>query len=137
MRLLSDWPSLRCIDRDLAPAEGLDYNRAVPRPELPPLVLAAITRLRAALEERFGGRLREFVLFGSHAREQAQEDSDVDLLVVVDALTEGERREVFDLAWQAGADGDEYVSLAPLPYSAAQATERLLMREIARDGVNP
>jgi hypothetical protein len=120
--------------------DGVDYNRAVSRPELPPLVLAAIARLRAALEARFGARLQELVLFGSQARGQAQEDSDVDLLVVVDALTEGERREVFDLAWQAGADGDEYVSLAPLPYSTAQATElrsreRLLMREIARDGV--
>lgn len=92
------------------------------------------------LQERFGIRFREFVLFGSRARGQADEDSDTDLLVVVDGLTEDERREVFDLAWQAGAQGEDYVCLAPLPYATAQVAElrsreRLLMREIARDGV--
>jgi predicted nucleotidyltransferase len=84
--------------------------------------------------------LRELVLFGSQARGDAAEESDADVLVVVDDLTEAERREVLDLSWYAGAAGDEYVSIAPLAYSTAQvgdlrARERRLMREIARDGL--
>ena len=48
----------------------------------PPIVLRALQRFRQWLEERFGGRLREFVVFGSRARGDAKEDSDIDVLVV-------------------------------------------------------
>lgn len=92
------------------------------------------------LEARFGARVQELTLFGSRARGDAREDSDVDVLVVVDELSEPERGEVFGLAWSAGMGGDEYVVLAPIPYSTAQARElrrreKRLMREIAEHGV--
>jgi predicted nucleotidyltransferase len=105
-----------------------------------PAVRAAIGRFHAEVKVHFGGRLCEFVLFGSQARGDVHEDSDVDLLVVIDALTEAERKRVFDLAYDAGAAGDDYVVLSPLPYSVEQAAdlrarERRLMSEIAHDGV--
>ena len=107
---------------------------------LPAPIAEAVARFRAALRERFGDRLRELVLFGSQARGEATEESDVDLLVVVEGLTEAERREVLDLGWAAGAAGSEYVCLAPLPYSSDQIAElrrreRRLPREIERDGI--
>lgn len=103
-------------------------------------MVAATERFHTELLNRFGARLSEYILFGSHARGESHEDSDVDLLVVIDGLTEPERRQVFDLAYDAGAAGDDYVALSPLPYSVAQVTEmrareRRLMREIERDGV--
>jgi predicted nucleotidyltransferase len=103
-------------------------------------VVAAIDRFHSELRVRFAERLREFVLFGSQARGESHEDSDVDLLVVIDGLTEAERKEVFDLAYDAGSIGDDYVVLSPLPYSVTQVAdmrvrERRLMREIERDGV--
>lgn len=107
----------------------------------PPAVTAALGRFRTALSRRFAQRLRELVLFGSWARGEAHEDSDVDVLVVVDELTESERGEVMDLAYDAdAADRDAWVGISPLPYSTVQAAdlrsrERLLFREIARDGV--
>jgi hypothetical protein len=105
-----------------------------------PLVAAALARLRSGLEARFGPRLREVVLFGSHARGAATEESDVDVLVVVDDLTEGERRDVFDLAYDIDSTSPEWAGLAPLPYSSAQAEslrsrERLLFSDIAHEGV--
>jgi hypothetical protein len=104
------------------------------------MVLAALERFREELKARFGARLRELVLYGSQARGEATEDSDTDLLVVIDELDEDERREVFDLSWRAGNSGADYVVVSPLPYSTTQvadlrARERRLMSEIARDGV--
>jgi uncharacterized protein len=119
-------------------------QRAIVQGVLPPDVSAAIERLAALLRERFGERVREYTLFGSRARGNARADSDVDLLVVVDGLSEMERGEVFDLAWAAGVagmEGDgEYIVLAPLPYSTGQAAEqrqreRRLMREVDERGV--
>jgi hypothetical protein len=93
------------------------------------------------LEERFGSRLRELVLFGSHATGEAHEDSDVDILVVIEGLTPAERGEVMDLAvWADAADREHWVGLAPLPYSELEvaehrARERRLFRDIERVGV--
>jgi hypothetical protein len=107
---------------------------------LAPSVQAALERFRSAVGGQFGERLREFVLFGSHARGDAHEESDVDVLVVIDGLTEAERREVMDLGWAAGAADPDYLSVSPLPYSTEQVTdmrrrERRLLREIAKDGI--
>lgn len=107
---------------------------------LPSLIDDALRRFSSALRERFAGRLREVVLFGSFARGEAHEESDVDVLVVVDDLTEKERREVLDLAYDVALAAPEWVGLSPLPYSTAQAAElrgreRRLFRDIDREGV--
>jgi uncharacterized protein len=108
---------------------------------LPLAVTAALDRFKQALTVRFGARLREFTLFGSYARGDAHEDSDVDVLVIVEDLTEDERRDVMDLAYDAdAADREAWVGLSPLPYSEVQvadlrARERLLLRDIDREGV--
>jgi predicted nucleotidyltransferase len=112
-------------------------------PILPRAIDAALGRFRRAVAARFGPRLREVVLFGSWARGDAHEESDVDVLVVVDDLDERERREVMDLAYDAAAaaiDVADWVSVSPLPYSTAQAAElrareRRLFRDIAAEGV--
>lgn len=105
-----------------------------------PEVAAALESFRQLVRLRFGERLRELTVFGSRARGDAREDSDVDLLVVVDGLSESERGEVFDLAWHAAMAGEEYVVLAPIPYSSERAAElrrlqRRLMREIDSQGI--
>ena len=109
---------------------------------LPPNVDAALRAFRASLETAFGERLREVTLFGSVARGESNEESDVDVLVVVDDIDERERRHVLDLAYDAGTLGEELVVVAPLVWSTAQASdvrsrERRITREIARDGVPP
>lgn len=108
--------------------------------DAPPIVRDALGRFRAALEARFGARLRELVLFGSRARGDAHEESDLDVLVVVDGLADDERRQIAELAHDAGIDGEEYVSLSPLALSTDRAADmrarsRRIMEEIARDGV--
>jgi predicted nucleotidyltransferase len=103
--------------------------------------VAALERFCGALRARFGERLRETTLFGSYARGAAYEESDVDVLVVVDGLTEAERRDTFDLAYDASAaDRDAWTGLSPLAYSTEQAAElrgreRRLFRDIDREGI--
>ena len=126
----------------MAASRSSRYDRGVLN--LPPPVALALERLRASLDARYGARLREVVLFGSQARGAAHEESDVDVLVVVDDLTHEEHVDILGMAYaiDSTAPGDDgYVCLAPLVYSSAHAAdmrarERLLMRDIARDGVS-
>jgi hypothetical protein len=48
----------------------------------------------ARVRTRFHGRVREIALFGSRARDDAREDSDIDVCVVIDDLTFEEQRDI-------------------------------------------
>lgn len=54
---------------------------------------------RDQLRERLGGRLRDLRLFGSYARGEPHEESDIDLLVLVEGLDYETWRSVVDLAY--------------------------------------
>ena len=106
-----------------------------------PVVSSAVSRFRRVLETRFGDRLRDVVLYGSHARGAATEESDVDVLVVVDRLTHEEADAVARLAYFVDAElGDAWVGLEALAMSTEHAQdlrsrERRLMRDIDREGL--
>lgn len=46
-----------------------------------------LSRLKALLTDAFGDRLRGVVLYGSEARGEAQPDSDIDVLVLLEGPT--------------------------------------------------
>ena len=57
-------------------------NRFVP--EFPANVRGAVEELKRRLESRFGPRLLEVRLFGSYARGEQDDESDVDVLLLFD-----------------------------------------------------
>ena len=50
---------------------------------LPPSVRAALREAKTELERLYGDRLVKIVLYGSHVRGEAHQESDVDVLVVL------------------------------------------------------
>lgn len=98
----------------------------------------ALEDLAREVRGRFGARLRQLVLFGSHARGEATEESDVDVLLVVDDLTGAEARAIGHLSGDLLTKYD--VLVAPLAMSTERMRElrereRLLPREIDREGI--
>lgn len=94
-------------------------------------------RFRAALDEIYGERLDRAVLFGSHARGDARQDSDYDVAIFLKSLpdrwTELDRLAELrvDFFDETGAFFDVK------PYAAGTYGERSpLMHEIRRDGVD-
>ena len=101
---------------------------------LSPQESITLTALRTRLGERFGARLRDFVLFGSRARGEGHDASDLDVLVLVTDLTASERRDVIDAAYDLElASG---LLIEPIVRDAAAWRPDVgLGREIARDGL--
>jgi len=101
-------------------------------------IRAALSCYRTRLERELPGRVLRVVLFGSHARGEATEDSDVDVLVVLDRATHAERSRAID---EGGMVGIELLlAIAPLVLTQAEwddlvARERRLAAEILRDGI--
>ncbi len=106
---------------------------------MPPHLRPVLHAFEVALRSAFGARLRDVRLFGSYARGEASEDSDVDVLVLVDVLTQAEIAVVSDCA--LGVALATAVALAPLPiaterFEQMSATGRGIAAEIARDGAH-
>jgi uncharacterized protein len=101
--------------------------------KLPPAVIEAVADLKATLATALGPRLREVRVFGSVARGEAHEDSDVDVLVVLDRIERHcDRRLVYEAAHDAGFAHD-----LPLQALVLDEHELALLRQretgLARD----
>lgn len=104
---------------------------------LPPDLLALLDRLTLELREFYGERYRELVLYGSHARGEADEGSDVDLLLIL----EGEVNSAQELRVAARIKpplslGAGYtISLLPIGTEVYESSEQPFLRNARGEGV--
>jgi predicted nucleotidyltransferase len=97
---------------------------------LTPLERRAVDRYVRALGEGLGPRLVRAILFGSRARGEGHEESDLDVAVVVRGPEREVYRQVYDSAAEVNMEYDYGVRLAPLLLSE-ENLEDLRDRELA------
>ncbi len=98
----------------------------------------AAQRFHRLLVRHFGPRLKEARLFGSFARGEANEDSDVDVLVLVEQLTRDDKIAAITLASEILlSDGVSIQCLAmgPAEFERLLALETGFARDIMSEGV--
>jgi predicted nucleotidyltransferase len=99
---------------------------------------AAIQAFVQAARAELGSELRDVRLFGSRARGQGHEHSDIDIACIVGRTGREQRHVLYDLAFDIGlAHG---VELAPLVIDESRlrelrARERLIAHEIDTEGL--
>jgi uncharacterized protein len=108
--------------------------------EMPFAVRAALVTLERRLRERFGADLVDVRLFGSYARGEAHDGSDVDVFVLLRTLTFAVRAAVLDLAADVSLETE--LRLSPVVFDVPRwelwrAQERALAVDIERDGLRP
>jgi len=96
------------------------------------------TRFADALRQRYGDAVLKVTLFGSCARGEAHEASDVDVAVVLGSVDWRTRCEVIDLATDIGLEHD--LRLSPTlfdreTYERWRIQERPLVMDIEREGL--
>ena len=105
---------------------------------LPPNVEGAVADFARELRRRFGDDVLVVSVFGSYVRGEANEDSDVDIFVVLENLDWNRRAEVIDLATDIGMPRD--LLLSPTTFDRAtwdlwRSHERALVLDVEREGV--
>jgi uncharacterized protein len=98
----------------------------------------ALADFTSFLRRRFGARVRDLRLFGSRARGEGHEDSDLDVLSVIDDLDRRERREVWEFTGDIMTEHDVIVgglTVSTADWLDLRARERRIVTEIDRDGV--
>lgn len=111
---------------DLAPVEDADEGMRVAR--------EAARRLRDA----YGERLVDVVLFGSWVHGQAHEESDVDLVVVLDRVNDraGERDRIVDLLFDLEVDAHRAIQAFPIAESDARTNGQAFVAAALREGTS-
>jgi predicted nucleotidyltransferase len=91
------------------------------------------------LESELPGLVRRVALFGSWARGEAHEDSDVDVFVLLSKATGSERARAIDTGAMIGLERGLVITplvLTQEEWDELVRRERLLAHEIQRDGVD-
>jgi uncharacterized protein len=104
---------------------------------LPPDLAVVIAELRKGLEELYGRRFRNLLLYGSYARGDQWEGSDVDLLVLLDGPVDTGREilRLEPIAWPLSLDHGIVLSVMPVSYEAYQKGETSFLRIIRKDAM--
>lgn len=96
-----------------------------------------IKELKRGLEKKYGSQLKSILLFGSYARGEETEDSDIDIAIILEdfdhACAEIER--TGDLVSSLSLKFDTLISLVPIKEKDWLERKTALISNIKRDGV--
>jgi len=85
----------------------------------------ALENFKNALKKMFGERLSRVVLFGSKARGEDEEFSDIDTLVVIKGLLPDEKRKIREVTWEISLEQE--VVLTAIVYDEEEYQKQLLL----------
>jgi predicted nucleotidyltransferase len=93
--------------------------------------------LKLGLKELYGDRLVKLILFGSHARGEANLDSDIDLLAVLKSPVSQfqEILNMSELRVKMLLEQDELVSIIPMSEEDFHTRNVALLRNIRKEGI--
>lgn len=104
---------------------------------LPAHLQPLLRDVRAALEDLYGDRLVELVLYGSQARGDTHAESDVDLLVVLDGPVDPGReiRRMSDVCFELSIEHEVYLSALPVSSKAYTSMSSAWLMNAKNEGV--
>lgn len=96
-----------------------------------------LNELKQELQELYGDRLVKLILFGSHARGEANPDSDIDLLAVLKSPVSQfqEILNMSELRVKMLLEQDELVSIIPMSEEDFHTRNVALLRNIRKEGI--
>lgn len=94
-------------------------------------------RIKTKLQEIYGNRLKGIMLYGSEARGDATEDSDIDLLVLLDGPVDwwDEATAIIHSIYPIQLEIDRIISARPVDVAAYEKGEFPLYRNVREEGV--
>ncbi len=98
---------------------------------------SVLTACRASLDAHYGNRLKKILLFGSSVRSDADDDSDIDLLVVLDDPLDyfAELEALSEVLYPVQLQSDRLISAKPTDAYRLEHGVTQLYRNVQREAV--
>jgi predicted nucleotidyltransferase len=98
---------------------------------------ALLRRIRSELEVTYGQRLRLVMLYGSEARGEARPDSDIDVLVLLDEVTQygAELQRCLTALYPLSLELDRPISAKPVAMQEYETFDCPLYRRVRQEGI--
>lgn len=108
-------------------------------PWLSPIELSTLHRYVQEIRSRYGDRVLQIILFGSRARGGGNEESDMDVAVIITANDPVLRRRLYDIATELWLDSE--IKISPLILSEEEFQSYLKMKRgiaitIQKEGIS-
>lgn len=96
-----------------------------------------INEIKSALEEIYGRRLKGIILYGSYARGEATEGSDIDILVLLENAKNfwEEREKIADLIWKLDLKYNTVITVLPVDEQEFQTRRKPIFLNVKREGI--
>jgi predicted nucleotidyltransferase len=98
---------------------------------------AAIKEFKAAIQKLYGQRLKEVVLYGSWARDEATAESDIDLIVVLagDVVPGQEIDRMIEVITEINLAHNVLISVFPISEEAYATVNSPLLINVRNEGI--
>ena len=103
-----------------------------------PVIAPIVREFKASLQQLYGDRLHDVVLYGSYARGDYDDESDIDLLVILNDASINTYAEIFRITDVEADMTLKYgIPISPLPvaYSRYLNSPMPVYQEVRREGI--
>jgi predicted nucleotidyltransferase len=96
-----------------------------------------LEEVKRSLQKIYGGRLRKVILYGSYARGDATEGSDIDIIVLLDEIRDfdAELDTLFEVIGQIDFKYDTLISVLPMEEKQFLARRLPVILNAKREGI--
>ncbi|MFC1677851.1 nucleotidyltransferase domain-containing protein [Planctomycetota bacterium] len=96
-----------------------------------------LKEFRESIEQLYGKKLKDIILYGSYARKQATKDSDIDLAVVINGdIAAGEEIDrMIDIVTDINLDYGVLISVYPVSAKDYAAVNSPLLLNLRKEGI--
>ena len=107
------------------------------RKKLPQRIDNILKEIRDELKKIYRGRLKEVILFGSYARGDFKEESDIDIILLLKSLKDVslERQKYFPVISKISLKHDVVVTVVPFDFEVFQKKRTPLIMNVTREGI--
>lgn len=96
-----------------------------------------LDELKEKLKQIYGNKLKKIVLYGSYARGDATDGSDIDIIIVLDDITDSvtERERYFDAILELDLKYDTVISVVPFKEDDFKKRRLPIVLNAKREGI--
>ena len=105
--------------------------------KIPQKVKTILAEIKKRLKEIYGNKLKDVILYGSFARGDFVEGSDIDIVILLEDMRDHiiERETYFDAIWELGLKYDTVISIVPIKEEEYKTRKMPLILNVKREGI--